>query len=225
MGSNRTYLTTRILPLPEAEAPRESPRLLRWRDLRAPALPPLRRSRLPSPRRRGRESLPPTISLPGRAPRPGSSSNAAASARKRALCRTPPRGPSTSSSPPSPPGRGERPSSRATASEPLSAPLSACVLLRACWPPNAGAPTPVSSPIRASSLDRARSRSSFCRRLTGRFSASLRVPPFLLSSPLQPPSPTGVRRGPDHTIPSLSRRVETGEKARGKARSLRPFRR
>lgn len=218
MGSGRGYLTTRILPLPEAQVWRESPRLPRRRDPRSPALPPLRRSLLPSPRRCGREALPPTTSLPRRALRTDSrTSNAAASARKPALDRTNPPGVSMSSSRPfasPPPGRGERPSSRATASEQLSARLRVFALLRACRPPNAALPIPVSLTIRACPPDRARFRPSSCRRRTGRFSASLRAPPFSLFSPLQPPSPTGLRRASDHTIPSLSRRVE----ARGRPR-------
>jgi hypothetical protein len=223
MGSGPTYLTTRILPLPEAEVWRASPRLPRRRDPRSPALPPLRRSLLPSPRRCGREALPPTTSLPGRALRTDPPTpNAAASARKPAN----PPGASWSSSWPSPsppPGRGERPSSRATASERLSERLRAFAILRAFRPPNAGLPIPVSSPIRACPPG-ARSRPSSCRQRTGRFSASLHAPPFLLSSPLQPPSPTGVRRGSDHTIPSLSRRVKARGKPRGEARPLEPCR-
>jgi hypothetical protein len=226
MGSGRGYLTTRILPLPEAEVWPESPRLPRRRDPRSPAL---RRSPLPSPRRCGREALPPTTSLPRRALRTEPpASNAAASARKPGFDRTNSPGASTSSSWPSsshPPGRVERLSSRATASERLSARLRVFALLRACRPPNAELPISVSSPIRACPPDRARSRPSSCRRRTGRFSASLRGPPFLLFSPLQPPSPTGVHRGSDHTIPSLSRRVEARGRPRGEARPLEPCRR
>ena len=210
MGSGRTYLTTRILPLPEAKVWRESPRLPRRRDPRSPALPPLRQSPLPSPRRFGREALPPTTSLLRHALRTDPrASNAAACSRKPALLGTNSPGMSMSSSWPSsspPPGRGEQPSCcataserlsfRATASERLSARLRVFGLLRACPP------------------DRARFRPSSCRRRNGRSSASLLAPPFLPFSPLQPPSPTGLRRASDHTIPSLSRRVE----ARGRPR-------
>jgi hypothetical protein len=217
MGSGRGYLTTRILPLPEAEVWPESPRLPRRRDPRSPALPPLR-SPLPSPRRCGREALLPTTSLPRRALRTDPrTSNAAASARKPALDRTNPPGVSMSSSWPSsspPPGPGGRPSCCATASERLSARWRVFALLRVWRPPNAASPVSVSLTIRACPPDRARFRPSSCQRRTGRFSASLRAPPFLLFSPLQPPSPTGLRRASDHTIPSLSRRVE----ARGRPR-------
>jgi hypothetical protein len=80
-------------------------------------------------------------------------------------------------------------------------------------------------PIRACPSDRARSRPSSCRRRTGRFSASLRAPPFLFFSPLRPPSPTGIRRASDHTIPSLSRRVEARGRLPGDPRALPPSRR
>lgn len=229
MGSGRIDLTTPILPLPEGEARRVSPRLPRRRSPRSPALRPLPRSPLPAPRRRGREALPPTTSLPGRALQTDPpASNAAASAMKPALDRRNRPGAARSffwpsSSPP--PGRAERPSSRASASERLSGRFSAFAFLRAWRLTNAGSPMPASTPIRACPPDPPRLPPFSCRWQIGRFSASLRAPSFSLFSPLQPPSPTGVRRGPDHTIPSLSRRVEARGRPRGEERALRPCRR
>ena len=230
MGSGRTYPTTRILPLPEVGARRESPRLLRPGGLPDPAPPPLRRSRLRALPRCGPGALLPTTTSPGRAlPNARAASSAESSAPRRRTASKPNPGV------PFLPGCGKQPSFRATVSERLSGPLPPCAerlsgplppcaeRLSGPWPPcakrlsepcppcalpRASRPKSAGSPLADSSRDRARPRAFSCQRRTGRFSASLRVPLFSLFSPLEPPSPNGSRRGPDHTIPSLSRRVE-----------------
>ena len=222
MSSGRTYPTTRILPPPEAGARRESPRLPRPGGLPDPAPPPLRRSRLRALPRCGHGALLPTTTSPGRAlPNARAASSAEPSAPRRTTAWKP------GSCVPLPSGSAEQPWFRATVAERLSGSCPPCAerlsgpcppcaerLSGPCTLPRASRPKSAGSPLPDSSRDRARPRAFFCQRRTGRFSASLRAPPFLLFSPLQPPSPTGLRRASDHTIPSLSRRVE----ARGRPR-------